>query len=71
MSPGSWSWLWVWSCLLSLSVWTRALELEELFGFGEEAGDQQLQPGSDSSAGLQLNGSVLFFSDSFDKVYVS
>uniref|UniRef100_A0A671VDF2 Nidogen 1 n=1 Tax=Sparus aurata TaxID=8175 RepID=A0A671VDF2_SPAAU len=71
MSPGSWSWLWVWSCLLSLSVWTRALELEELFEFGEEAGDQQLQPGSDSSAGLQLNGSVLFFSDSFDKVYIN
>ncbi|KAM8772103.1 nidogen-1-like [Acanthopagrus schlegelii] len=71
MSPGSRSWLWVWSCLLSLSVWTRALELEELFEFGEEAGDQQLQPGSDSSAGLQLNRSVLFFSDSFDKVYIN
>ncbi|XP_070778426.1 nidogen-1-like [Enoplosus armatus] len=71
MSPRSRSWLWVWSCLLSLSVLTRALELEELFEFGEEAGDQQLQPGSDSTAELPLNGSVFLFGEAFDKVYIN
>lgn len=69
----SWSRLWVCSCLLSLSLWTRtrALELEELFEFGEAAGDQRLQPGSDSTAELPLSGSLFFFSETFDKVYVS
>ncbi|XP_068582888.1 nidogen-1-like [Cebidichthys violaceus] len=65
------SWLWVWSCLLSLAALSRALELEELFEFGEEAGDQQLLPGSDSTAELPLNGSLFFFGDTFDKVYIN
>ncbi|XP_020511653.1 nidogen-1-like [Labrus bergylta] len=74
MSPRSRSWLWVWSCLqlLSLGVLpTRALELEELFEFGEEAGDQLLPPGSDSTAELPLNGTLFFFGETFDKVYIN
>ncbi|XP_041788948.1 nidogen-1-like [Chelmon rostratus] len=71
MSPGSRSWLWVWTCLLSLSVFARALQLEELFEFGEDAGDQQLQPGSDSTAELPLNASLFFFGQTFDKVYIN
>ncbi|KAK5898939.1 hypothetical protein CesoFtcFv8_008470 [Champsocephalus esox] len=71
MSPRYRSWLWFWSCLLSLSVLTHALELEELFEFGEEAGDQQLKPGSDSTAELPLNGSLYFFGDTFHKVYIN
>ncbi|XP_069543616.1 nidogen-1-like, partial [Brachyistius frenatus] len=71
MSPRSRSWFGFWTCLLSLSVSTRALELEELFEFGEEAGDQQLQPGSDSSAELLLNGPLMFFSETFNKVYIN
>ncbi|XP_037621658.1 nidogen-1-like [Sebastes umbrosus] len=71
MSPRYRSWWSVWSCLLSLSVWTRALELEELFEFGEEAGDRRLLPGSDSTAELPLNGSMFFFGDTFDKVYIN
>ncbi|XP_041641375.1 nidogen-1-like [Cheilinus undulatus] len=70
MSPRSRSWLQVW-CLLSLGALTRALELEELFEFGEEAGDQQLPPGSDSTAELALNGTLFFFSETFDKVYIN
>ncbi|KAM7394805.1 hypothetical protein PAMP_021585 [Pampus punctatissimus] len=65
------SWLWFWSCWLSLSVWTRALELQELFEFGEEAGDQQLPPGSDSTAELLLSGSMFMFNDKVDKVYIN
>ncbi|KAM9363280.1 nidogen-1-like [Symphorus nematophorus] len=74
MSPGSRSCWWLRSCcwfLLSLAGWSRALELQELFEFGEEAGDQQLQPGSDSTAELPLNASLFFFSDTFDKVYIN
>nr|XP_033480923.1 nidogen-1-like [Epinephelus lanceolatus] len=71
MSHRSRSWLWVWSCLLSLGVVTRALDLEELFEFGGEAGDEQLLPGSDSTAELALNGSLFFFGDTFDKVYIN
>ncbi|XP_028460050.1 nidogen-1-like [Perca flavescens] len=66
------SWLlWVSTCLLSLGVLTRALELQGLFEFGEEAGDLQLLPGSDSTAELPLNGSLFFFGDTFDKVYIN
>ncbi|XP_074552133.1 nidogen-1-like [Halichoeres trimaculatus] len=71
MSPRSRSWTWFWLGLLSLGTLTRALELEELFEFGEEAGDQQLPPGSDSSAELPLNGTLFFFSQTFDKVYIN
>uniref|UniRef100_A0A3Q0SFY4 Nidogen 1 n=1 Tax=Amphilophus citrinellus TaxID=61819 RepID=A0A3Q0SFY4_AMPCI len=45
--------------------------LGELFEFGEEAGDLQLPPGSDSTAELPLSGSLLFFEEKYDKVYVS
>lgn len=71
MSPGSWSLLRVWCCLLSLGVLSRALELDELFEFGEDAGDLQLLPGSDSTTELPLNQSLMFFGKTFDKVYVS
>ncbi|KAF7652844.1 hypothetical protein LDENG_00091450 [Lucifuga dentata] len=72
MSPGSRSWSW--SCWLTLSLFTAAvscLELEELFVFGEEAGDQQLKPGSDSTEELQLSGTLHFFNGGFDKVYIN
>uniref|UniRef100_A0A3Q1IY26 Uncharacterized protein n=1 Tax=Anabas testudineus TaxID=64144 RepID=A0A3Q1IY26_ANATE len=54
-----------------LSVLTRALELHDLFEFGEEAGDLQLPPGSDSTAELRLNGSVWFFGKTLDSVYIN
>ncbi|XP_037327749.2 nidogen-1-like [Pungitius pungitius] len=65
------SWLWVWSALLSLSAPTRSLELGELFPFGAESGDQQLPPGSDSTAELPLRGSVFFFQRACDRVYIN
>ncbi|XP_024145472.1 nidogen-1 [Oryzias melastigma] len=60
---------WFLVCLLSWSA--LALELPELFEFGEEAGDQQLPLSSDASAELVLNHSVKFFKDGFDKVYIN
>ncbi|KAG7217936.1 hypothetical protein INR49_010312, partial [Caranx melampygus] len=65
---GSWVRCW---CLLSLGVLTRALELSDLFRFGEEAGDAQLPPGPDSTAELPLSRSMLFFSGSEDKVHIN
>ncbi|XP_076001609.1 nidogen-1-like [Genypterus blacodes] len=72
MSPGSRSWSW--SCWLTLTVFTAAmscLELENLFKFGEEAGDQQLQPGTNSTEELELRGPLLFFKGSYDKLYIN
>ncbi|KAM8878100.1 nidogen-1-like [Spinachia spinachia] len=65
------SWLWVCCALLSPRDPTRALELRELFAFGAEAGDQQLPPGSDSTAELPLRGSLFFFHKAFDRVYIN
>ncbi|KAM3624046.1 uncharacterized protein V6R79_018475 [Siganus canaliculatus] len=71
MSPGSRTVLWVPSLLLCLSVVTQALELKELFKFGEEAGDQQLQLGSDSTVEVALNDDLFFFSESYKNVYIN
>uniref|UniRef100_A0A667XT86 Nidogen 1 n=1 Tax=Myripristis murdjan TaxID=586833 RepID=A0A667XT86_9TELE len=65
-----------WACWLAVSLAlsrsVASLELDELFGFGAEAGDEALEPGSDSTAELPLrNASILFFSDSFSKVYIN
>ncbi|KAM9857042.1 nidogen-1-like [Aulostomus maculatus] len=68
---GSRRWLWFWACWLSLGALTRALELEELFEFGEEAGDSLLEPGVDSTAELPLDGSLFLFGESFNKVYIN
>ncbi|CAK6981389.1 nidogen-1-like [Scomber scombrus] len=69
------SWLSFWCCCwLSLSIWTwrtKALELQQLVQYGEEAGDQQLPPGSDSTAELLLTGSMYLFSETVDKVYIN
>uniref|UniRef100_A0A8C5NE07 Nidogen-1-like n=1 Tax=Gouania willdenowi TaxID=441366 RepID=A0A8C5NE07_GOUWI len=70
MCPGSWS-CWLWCCMLSLSAVNQALELNELFEFGEEAGDVQLQPGTDSTAELELNSSLFLFSETFNRVYIN
>lgn len=58
-------------CLWILGVPVRTLELDELFEFGAGAGDERLQPGSDSSAQLTLRGSLFCFGDRFDELYVS
>ncbi|XP_054865985.1 nidogen-1-like isoform X2 [Amphiprion ocellaris] len=71
MSPGSRSCWWVCWFLLSPVLLSRALELEELFQFGEEAGDLQLPPGSDSTVELPLNRSVLFFSEESSRVHIN
>lgn len=60
---------WLLPCLLGWSA--VALELRELFEFGEEAGDRQLPQTPDASAEVPLNHSVRFFQDAFHKVYVS
>ncbi|XP_035022947.2 nidogen-1 [Hippoglossus stenolepis] len=54
-------------CLLSLVLMSRALEQEELLLFGAAAGDQELPPGSDSTAELRPDGEVLFFKKSYSQ----
>lgn len=63
-------WWLCWS-LAALGAVTRALKLEELFEFGEAAGDLQLPPGSDSTAALPLKGSLVYLEENYDSVYVS
>uniref|UniRef100_A0A8C7YWT9 Nidogen 1b n=1 Tax=Oryzias sinensis TaxID=183150 RepID=A0A8C7YWT9_9TELE len=60
---------WLLPCLLGWSA--VALELRELFEFGEEAGDRQLPQTPDASAEVLLNHSVRFLQDAFDKVYIN
>uniref|UniRef100_I3KP00 Nidogen 1 n=1 Tax=Oreochromis niloticus TaxID=8128 RepID=I3KP00_ORENI len=62
-----------WLCwyLAGLGAVTRALKLEELFEFGEKAGDLQLPPGSDSTAELPLKGSLVYLEEKYDRVYIN
>lgn len=65
-----------WFCLLLLSLIlginrVRALERQELFKFGIEAGDEELQPGGDSSTELHLKGTFFFFNAQHQRVHVS
>ncbi|XP_026027942.1 nidogen-1-like [Astatotilapia calliptera] len=62
-----------WLCwyLAGLGAVTRALKLEELFEFGEAAGDLQLPPGSDSTAKLPLKGSLVYLEEKYDTVYIN
>ncbi|XP_020560434.1 nidogen-1 isoform X2 [Oryzias latipes] len=60
---------WLLPCLLGWSA--VALELRELFEFGEEAGDRQLPQTPDASVEVLLNHSVRFFQDAFHKVYIN
>ncbi|XP_058496707.1 nidogen-1-like [Solea solea] len=78
MSPGSRSRFWFCWFLLSLSLnlnlnlnLSSALDLQDLFEFGIEAGDKELHPGEDSTAELRLNGSLFFFSDQHQRVYIN
>uniref|UniRef100_UPI003AAE572C nidogen-1-like n=1 Tax=Centroberyx gerrardi TaxID=166262 RepID=UPI003AAE572C len=73
---GSWVRVWfrVWFCwvtVCSVTLPVRSVELSDLFQFGEEAGDRALDPGSDSTAELPLDGALFFFDDSFEKVYIN
>ncbi|XP_039883189.1 nidogen-1-like isoform X3 [Simochromis diagramma] len=62
-----------WLCwyLAGLGAVTRALKLEELFEFGEAAGDLQLPPGSDSTAELPLKESLVYLEEKYDTVYIN
>uniref|UniRef100_A0A672GCI0 Nidogen 1b n=1 Tax=Salarias fasciatus TaxID=181472 RepID=A0A672GCI0_SALFA len=64
----------LWCCLLGLlglAARGRALELDELFAFGEDAGDQQLPPGSDSTAELALSHPLGLFRETFHTAYIN
>ncbi|KAM8841767.1 nidogen-1-like [Synchiropus picturatus] len=77
MMSRSCAWLWFWLSLgpQSFSLLPvlahPPLQINQLFRFGAEVGDQQLQPGSDSTAEVPLNGSLLMFREEHDRVFIN
>ncbi|KAM3864903.1 nidogen-1-like [Diretmus argenteus] len=45
--------------------------VQELFAFGAAAGDRAVDPGSDSTAELQLDGPLYLFDDAFQSAYIN
>ncbi|KAM9792237.1 nidogen-1-like [Neosynchiropus ocellatus] len=77
MMSRSCAWLWSW-LTLGLQTFTllpvlahQPLQVDQLFRFGSEVGDQQLQSGSDSTAEVPLNGTLLMFGEEHDRVFIN
>lgn len=68
LKPKSWiGWLTLFAVALSVNCVTRS----DLFDYGEQAGDQLLEQGTDVTQELLLDQSLFFFDDEYDTVYVS
>ncbi|KAG7492928.1 hypothetical protein MATL_G00019390 [Megalops atlanticus] len=61
----------VWINLLALAATVNSVSRSELFQYGEEAGDQLLEPGNDKTQELALDKSLYFYDGSFDSVYIN
>ncbi|KAJ8246133.1 hypothetical protein GJAV_G00263980 [Gymnothorax javanicus] len=57
--------------LLALVVTVNCVRRRDLFPYGENAGDQLLESGSDVTQELPLEKSMYFFDGSFDSVYIN
>lgn len=60
-----------WATFLGLAAWVQCVTRADFFPFGESAGDQVLEPGSDQTHRLGLDQPLLFYDGTFDHIYVS
>lgn len=56
---------------VALLVSVECLTRDQMFDYGVQFGDQILDAGSDSVLEVELDHSLFFFKEKFDKVYVS
>lgn len=61
----------VWIIFLGLCVCVSGITRQDLFPFGEGAGDQKLPEGNDETQQISLEKPVTFFNEQFNKIYVS
>ncbi|XP_056616657.1 nidogen-1 [Triplophysa dalaica] len=61
----------VWIIFLGLCVCVSGITRQDLFPFGEGAGDQKLPEGNDETQQISLEKPVTFFNEQFNKIYIN
>ncbi|KAM6971980.1 nidogen-1 [Aplochiton taeniatus] len=64
------SWL-SWFTLFAISLLVRSASRHDFFDYGEQAGDEVLEPGTDVTKALILDQSLFFFHDAYNTVFIN
>ncbi|XP_071206983.1 nidogen-1-like isoform X2 [Salvelinus alpinus] len=60
-----------WATLFAIALSVNSLSKRDMFQYGEQAGDQLLDQGTDQTQALILNQSMFFFDAAYDTVYIN
>uniref|UniRef100_A0A674E3B6 Nidogen 1 n=1 Tax=Salmo trutta TaxID=8032 RepID=A0A674E3B6_SALTR len=60
-----------WATLFAIALSVNSLRKRDMFDYGEQAGDQLLEQGTDQTQKLILNQSMFFFGGTYDTVYIN
>uniref|UniRef100_A0A8C8GSY6 Nidogen-1 n=1 Tax=Oncorhynchus tshawytscha TaxID=74940 RepID=A0A8C8GSY6_ONCTS len=60
-----------WATLFAIALSVNSLSKHDMFDYGEQAGDQLLEQGTDQTQALILNQSMFFFDGAYDTVYIN
>ncbi|XP_064804130.1 nidogen-1-like [Oncorhynchus masou masou] len=60
-----------WATILAIAFAVNGLSKRDMFDYGEQAGDQLLEQGTDQTQKLILNQSMFFFDGTYDTVYIN
>uniref|UniRef100_A0A8C7W9K9 Nidogen 1 n=1 Tax=Oncorhynchus mykiss TaxID=8022 RepID=A0A8C7W9K9_ONCMY len=60
-----------WATIFAIALSVNGLSKRDMFDYGEQAGDQLLEQGTDQTQKLLLNQSMFFFDGTYDTVYIN
>ncbi|XP_020309923.1 nidogen-1 [Oncorhynchus kisutch] len=60
-----------WATIFAIALSVNGLSKRDMFDYGEQAGDQLLEQGTDQTQQLILNQSMFFFDGTYDTVYIN
>uniref|UniRef100_A0A674BZX8 Nidogen 1 n=1 Tax=Salmo trutta TaxID=8032 RepID=A0A674BZX8_SALTR len=60
-----------WATLFAIALSVNSLSKRDMFDYGEQAGDQLLEQGTDQTQAFILNQSMFFFDGAYDTVYIN
>uniref|UniRef100_A0A6Q2YWT3 Uncharacterized protein n=1 Tax=Esox lucius TaxID=8010 RepID=A0A6Q2YWT3_ESOLU len=60
-----------WTIVFVIALSVSSLSIRDMFDYGEQAGDQLLEFGTDQTQELHLNRSMFFFDREYDTIYIN
>ncbi|KAL1006142.1 hypothetical protein UPYG_G00068340 [Umbra pygmaea] len=60
-----------WAAFFAIELSVNCLSIQNMFEYGQQAGDQLLELGTDQTQKLFLNNSLFFFDRDYDTVYIN